>query len=981
MAAATYVWSLSSSGSLEDVGNWQLEPTGTPSYKLPGSLDAAMISGVGTISGAATVNYLATTGDLSLAGQVAAQTISVGASPSNDLLVVGTGDGGTLSATTSLMLDGSLEIGDQFATIEVGAGGSLEPGLVTVDSDGSISGVGDLNSYGQITNNGTITATGGELAVGFVEGTGVLAITSSGTLSMSSPFASSAEVSFVGTGGSLVLGNLYAAPTGEIENFRSGDTVEVDNYAFIDDDGNVATPTLVYQPSGAQAGTLEIIANGAGQADLNFIGDYSTSSFSVAVDTTTGSLFVTDAQTYKPPVATLPAALLITEGSTSVLSGVTVLDPYAETTGGTISVELTAQHGTFIDAEASSGSGSGTITLSGAVDAVNTALSTLAYTAGSSSGGDSVNVTVGDQAGATDGLGGLVAVTITPIYTTPDAILPATVAVTAGDTQVLQGLSVSDPYAEATSGIVSVEITSVQGSFSDVDGSPGSNTDDITIAGSVSAVNADLASLTYTAGLMVGTTSISVQVGDQEGAADGFDGQFKVINDPAYILPTITMPAEGSVTEGSSVALTDLSVSDAYANAVSSPITVYLTVDQGLLSDDDSTAGSGAASLTLTGSVAEVNAALATLTYTATSTTGTATITATLGDDFSASHINGGETKVVVADEQSAPATTGSIITPTSGGNASTISFTSGNNVIQVDDGNHLIAAGLGDNTITLGSGSDYVISSGQDVISLSSGSDTVAAVRGTQNIIGSSGSLLFFVGASEASINTGSGQSLVFGGAQGSSVAVYGSTGSDTLVAGAGQMSLIGGLESDTVYAGAGGGTFYAGSGGNSVLVASSGNTTLVGGASGDDLFAAETGGDVLVAGKGAESLIGNYSSGSDLFFAGSGDTTIYCGGGSDTVFGGTGSAAVLVGAGALSYTGGTGTSDILLDSGVSHGQITLNDFRPDVDKLQLFGYSQASLESAFTDKTVTGDSSFVSLSDGTRIEFAGLQNLTGVR
>jgi Ca2+-binding RTX toxin-like protein len=259
------------------------------------------------------------------------------------------------------------------------------------------------------------------------------------------------------------------------------------------------------------------------------------------------------------------------------------------------------------------------------------------------------------------------------------------------------------------------------------------------------------------------------------------------------------------------------------------------------------------------------------------------------------------------------------------------------------------IAAGNGNDLFSLPTGSSYVVGFGN-------GNDTVYAA-GTGTIVGGTGNNLFFADGPHAQnliVSEGNADTIVAGagnvtiGTFGTNPAIYGGSGTltyfglaagtPTVSAGTGTETLFGGPGTDMTYLDGG----NTGSSTN-IFAAGSGNETLNAGGA--------THGLEIATGTGSLDAIG--SKGPDTFYGGAGAATMTGNGGSDVfVFGNTGG-----------HTGGT---DIITDFNSS-------------DTFILSGYGANAAATAFADATVTGGNSFVKLSDGTSIEFVGINTTTG--
>lgn len=104
----------------------------------------------------------------------------------------------------------------------------------------------------------------------------------------------------------------------------------------------------------------------------------------------------------------------------------------------------------------------------------------------------------------------------------PDPVLtaPASASVAAGASVAISGVSLADPWAASHAGTLALNVTTSGGTVSMLgsNGSAlaGSGTSAIHVSGSLAQINADLATLSYTAGS--GNASITVNVWDQGGA-------------------------------------------------------------------------------------------------------------------------------------------------------------------------------------------------------------------------------------------------------------------------------------------------------------------------------------------------------------------------------------------------------------------------------------------------------------------------------
>jgi len=265
---------------------------------------------------------------------------------------------------------------------------------------------------------------------------------------------------------------------------------------------------------------------------------------------------------------------------------------------------------------------------------------------------------------------------------------------------------------------------------------------------------------------------------------------------------------------------------------------------------------------------------------------------------------------------------------------AGTVVAGGGNNDMEIardDRGAWLIALGGGNDTIAaLGNGNDTIrAGAGHNLITLGggkdslllTGQDTVTASRGRDTIDAS-----------------GAKSTLLYGG--GASVIFYG---------GAGAATILGGWGSDTVYGGSGRLSVQGGSAGDNLLFAGTGMATLFGGGSGDRLYAQGHQAQALFAGAGNETLSAAQSSGSVSLVGGSGKTTM---------------------------DGGSGADVFAFIKGKAGGQDLIVNF-DSADKVLLSGYGPNAVAGVLATQSVLHGSVSITLSDNTKITFAGIASL----
>lgn len=313
------------------------------------------------------------------------------------------------------------------------------------------------------------------------------------------------------------------------------------------------------------------------------------------------------------------------------------------------------------------------------------------------------------------------------------------------------------------------------------------------------------------------------------------------------------------------------------------------------------------------------------------------------------------------------------VIMPDQGGGNFVVDTGSGNDTVLANSGNNSISAGSGNNWIALGSGNNLVMNQGNDTVDASGGMTTVDAINDTINAAGQG--VLVFGGQSTLQFINGAGNATLAGG------------GNETVYGGSGKL---------TVYGGSGGGIYYGGRGGNNVIFSGSGASTLTGGTGGNDLLVTKNNqNNLLVASQGSETLFGGQSSGNNIYLGGSGNTEIVAGAGHDTAVMNAGRTTVFSGSGdttTFAYAPGivvAGSGNQLIvcggpseSYGFARGQaggITdFYNFNPARDHVELWNYGAADLSNALATQTTGGGMTIIRLSDGTQIDFHGMQHVT---
>ncbi len=457
-----------------------------------------------------------------------------------------------------------------------------------------------------------------------------------------------------------------------------------------------------------------------------------------------------------------------------------------------------------------------------------------------------------------------------------------------------------------------------------------SGTASITLSGTASNLNTFLdntSNITFTTAsndTTAATLTVTPNDGTTNGTADTVTINVTAVNDAPTLGGT---PTDETVTEDVATAI-DLSAYNV-ADVEGSNITLTLAVDRGTLAATTggrvTVANSGTASITLSGTAANLNTFLdntSNITFTtASNDTTAATLTATPNDGT----VNGTADTVSIS-------VTAVNDTPTGSDNNASL-FTNGSRTFaasdfgfsDVDSGDSLSSVRI--DTLSIDNGtlqlSGSNVSAGQ-VISTSdipnlvytpsgTGSDsfTFSVNDGTTfdtspNTFSLSVSTVPVSAPPVTAISTSLDNSNTTGrqqsgtslndriGGTGGNDTLAGNNGADTLIGGAGNDFVAGGNGNDTAFAGPGdmGNDTVQGNSGNDLIGGGAGNDIIVGGTFSTSASTSNTGNsgdDTLFGGAGDDLIVaGSYNSATNTVVnTGRGDNTIFAGTGNDTVFG----------------------------------------------------------------------------------------------
>jgi hypothetical protein len=429
---------------------------------------------------------------------------------------------------------------------------------------------------------------------------------------------------------------------------------------------NAALSSVTYTPTANYAGpdTLAILVSDPG-------------------DTKSGSTNVAINVSPLAPAITAPATAALNENASLVFSSangnsISVADsgPGASSDALTLSVS----HGTLTLATTaglsftSGSNGSASFTVTGSVSNLNAALNGLTYQPTTNySGPDTLSVSILD---ATDSESATKNVALSVNALAPPSVTaPATASVTQNGSLVFSSangdaISVSDAAAGGNSDSLTLAVShgtltlSTTAGLTFTAGSNGSAS--FTVTGTVANLNAALSGLTYNpTAAYVGPDSLSISITDPGDSETGSKSVAITVNSASP--PSITGPSTATVTMNGTLVLSStngdaITVADSGPGSGSDSLT--LSVTHGTLTLPSTTgltftAGSnGAASFTVTGSLANLNADLNGLSYKPTTGyTGPDTLSASIHD--SADNLTGSTTvAITVSSGGGAPSIT-----------------------------------------------------------------------------------------------------------------------------------------------------------------------------------------------------------------------------------------------------------------------------------------------------------------------------------
>jgi len=252
------------------------------------------------------------------------------------------------------------------------------------------------------------------------------------------------------------------------------------------------------------------------------------------------------------PSISAPSSESVAAGQSVPVSGVQVADTYAASHPGQLALNVSSTGGsitmTGADGTALPGSGSASISVQGTFADINAELASLTFAAGTAAASGQISVNVYDQLGLSADIAIPVSVNGSSAGgggtgSGPSIVTPAPEATTAGGTLPISGIQVVDSYAASNPGLMALDVASTGGSVAMTNGGTslaGSGTSEIFVQDTFARTNADLASLSYTAGATSGPGQITVQVYDQLGLSANATVAVDIAGGSRPASPTIT---------------------------------------------------------------------------------------------------------------------------------------------------------------------------------------------------------------------------------------------------------------------------------------------------------------------------------------------------------------------------------------------------------------------------------------------------------
>ena len=319
------------------------------------------------------------------------------------------------------------------------------------------------------------------------------------------------------------------------------------------------------------------------------------------------------------PVNTVPGPQTVNEDTALAFTGGSTIAVH-DVDGNLASTQLSVLHGTLAvtaGGASVSGNNSATLTLSGTEAQINATLATLSYQGGVNfNGSDTLTVLSTDSSASTDT--DTVNITVNPVNDAPVNTVPGPQTVNEDTALAFTGGSTIAVH-DVDGNLASTQLSVLHGTLAVTAGGAsvsGNNSATLTLSGTEAQINATLATLSYQGGVNFnGSDTLTVLSTDSSASTD--TDTVNITVNPVNDAPVNTVPGPQTVNEDTALAFTGgstIAVHDVDGNLASTQLSVLhgtLAVTAG----GASVSGNNSATLTLSGTEAQINATLATLSY------------------------------------------------------------------------------------------------------------------------------------------------------------------------------------------------------------------------------------------------------------------------------------------------------------------------------------------------------------------------------
>ena len=340
------------------------------------------------------------------------------------------------------------------------------------------------------------------------------------------------------------------------------------------------------------------------------------------------------------PVLAVPEAQATTEDTVKAITGISVVD--VDAAAGTVKItvsvatgKLTLAQTTGLTFTTGDGTSDASMVFTGTLANVNSALATVNYVGNANfNGSDTLTITADDQgntgSGGAQNVSKTFAITVSAVNDAPVLTVPGAQAATEDTVKAITGISVADVDAATGTAKITISVASGKLTLAQTTGltfttGDGASDASMVFTGTLANANSALTTVNYVGNANFnGSDTLTITADDQGNTGSGgakTDSKTVAITVSAVNdAPILTVPSAKTVNEDSLLSITGISVAD--VDGVAGAVRVTLSATSGRLTLAQTTGltfsiGDGAtdASMTFTGSVANVNSALARVDY------------------------------------------------------------------------------------------------------------------------------------------------------------------------------------------------------------------------------------------------------------------------------------------------------------------------------------------------------------------------------